>query len=68
MFVHLRVRSGYSFLFGAFTLKALIEKVKELGMDSIALIDRNGLYGAVKFYKALPERWNKANNRGGSSF
>ncbi|RLA94573.1 MAG: hypothetical protein DRG25_02215 [Deltaproteobacteria bacterium] len=51
MFVHLRVRSGYSFLFGAFTLKALLEKVKELGMDSIALTDRNGLYGAVKFYQ-----------------
>jgi len=49
MFFHLHVRSGFSFLFGTFTPKQLVDRVKALGMRGVALTDRAGLYGAVKF-------------------
>ena len=49
MFCHLHVRSGFTFLFGTFTPERLVERVKALGMGAVALTDRGGLYGAVKF-------------------
>ena len=50
-FVHLEVQSAYSFLWGTFTPEDLVEKVAALGQKAVALTD-NGLYGAVRFYKA----------------
>jgi len=55
MFCHLHVRSGFTFLFGTFTPERLVERVKVLGMGVVALTDRGGLYGAVKFTR-LSER------------
>ncbi|RLA83316.1 MAG: hypothetical protein DRG31_06285 [Deltaproteobacteria bacterium] len=49
MFCHLHVRSGFTFLFGTFTPERLVERVRDLGMRAVALTDRGGLYGAVKF-------------------
>lgn len=51
-FCHLRVASGYSFQYGASHPEDLVAAAAELGMDSLALTDRNGLYGAVRFAKA----------------
>jgi DNA-directed DNA polymerase III PolC len=52
MFTHLHVHSAFSFLYGTFTPEALVQRAKEMGFHSLALTDKNGLYGAVRFYKA----------------
>jgi len=49
-FTHLHVHSQYSILDGATKIPALIKKVKELGMNSIALTDHGVMYGIKKFY------------------
>ncbi|GAB3822135.1 DNA polymerase III subunit alpha [Tessaracoccus terricola] len=51
-FTHLRVASGYSFQYGTSHPSALVAAAAEHGMDTLALTDRNGLYGAVRFAKA----------------
>jgi error-prone DNA polymerase len=51
-FVHLHVASGYSLRHGASSPRALVERAAEHGMDTLALTDRDGVYGAVKFAKA----------------
>jgi len=48
-FTHLHVASGYSLRYGASTPAQLVEAALAQGMDSLALTDRDGLYGAVKF-------------------
>lgn len=50
-FVHLHVHTEYSLLDGANRIKDLIQRVKELGMDSIAITDHGVMYGVVDFYK-----------------
>jgi error-prone DNA polymerase len=50
-FVHLHVHSSFSFMDGASSLDALIERARQLGMDAMALTDHQGLYGAIRFYK-----------------
>ena len=49
-FVHLHLHSEYSLLDGANRLDRLIERVKELGMDAVAVTDHGNLHGAVEFY------------------
>ena len=51
-FVHLHVHTEYSLLDGSAKIKELVQRVKELGMDSIAMTDHGAMYGAVEFYKA----------------
>ena len=51
-FVHLHVASGYSMQYGASHPQALVQQAVEHGMDALALTDRDGLYGAVKFVLA----------------
>lgn len=51
-FSHLRVASGYSFQYGASHPSALVASAAGMGMDTLALTDRGGLYGAVRFAKA----------------
>ena len=51
-FVHLHVASGYSLRHGASHPRALVDRAAEHGMDTLALTDRDGTYGAVKFAKA----------------
>ncbi len=50
-FTHLHVHTGYSLLDGSCKIEELISRVKELGMDSIAITDHGVMYGAVKFYQ-----------------
>jgi error-prone DNA polymerase len=45
---HLRVASAYSMRYGLAQPRELAERAAELGMDLLALTDRDGLYGAVK--------------------
>jgi error-prone DNA polymerase len=51
-FVHLHVASGYSLRHGASHPRVLVERAAEHGMDTLALTDRDGMYGVVKFAKA----------------
>ncbi|MCW2605367.1 MAG: polymerase alpha subunit, partial [Frankiales bacterium] len=51
-FVHLHVASGYSLRHGASHPSALVERAADHGMDALALTDRDGMYGAVKFAQA----------------
>src|SRR5919112_3871033 len=55
-FVHLHVASGYSLQHGASSPVALVERAAEHGMDALALTDRDGAYGAVRFAKACVAR------------
>ena len=54
-FTHLHVHTEYSLLDGSAKIKELVQRVKELGMDSIAITDHGAMYGAVEFYKAALE-------------
>ncbi len=51
-FVHLRAASGYSLQHGASHPHVLVERAAEQEMDTLALTDRDGTYGAVKFARA----------------
>jgi len=55
-FTHLHVHSHYSLLDGLSKIDELLDCVKKLGMDSVALTDHGVLYGAVEFYKKAKER------------
>src|SRR6185503_8393745 len=48
-FVHLHVASGYSMRYGDNHPADLVARAAEHGMTALALTDRDGLYGAVKF-------------------
>lgn len=50
-FVHLHTHTEYSLLDGAANIKKLVAKVKELGMDSIAVTDHGVMYGIADFYR-----------------
>ena len=51
-FVHLHVHSEYSLLDGACRINGMMERVKELGQNAIALTDHGVMYGCIDFYKA----------------
>lgn len=55
-FVHLHVHTEYSLLDGAARVNKLIDKAKELGMDSIAITDHGVMYGIVDFYKTAVKK------------
>lgn len=50
-FCHLHLHTEYSLLDGSGKVDKLIERAKELGMDSIAITDHGVMYGCVEFYK-----------------
>jgi DNA polymerase-3 subunit alpha len=50
-FTHLHVHSHYSLLDGLTKIDELLNCVKELGMDSVAITDHGNIYGAVEFYQ-----------------
>ena len=55
-FVHLHVHTEYSLLDGANRIGELLDRVKELGMDSIAITDHGAMFGVVDFYKEATKR------------
>ena len=52
MYIELHARSAFSFLEGACTPEDLVRAFAAHGMPSMALLDRDGLYGAPRFYLA----------------
>lgn len=54
-FTHLHVHTEYSLLDGSNKIKECVKRVKELGMDSVAITDHGVMYGVIDFYKAAKE-------------
>ena len=54
-FVHLHAHTHYSLLDGLGKVPDVISRVKELGMDSVAITDHGVLYGAIDFYETAIE-------------
>ena len=54
-FVHLHVHTEYSLLDGACRIGSMMERVKELGQDAIAITDHGVMYGCIDFYKAAKD-------------
>src|ERR1700691_1682017 len=50
MYVELHARSAFSFLEGASLPEILMSRCAQLQMPAMALLDRNGLYGAPRFH------------------
>ncbi len=50
-FTHLHNHSHYSLLDGLPKIGDLLDYVKKLGMDSVALTDHGNIYGAIEFYQ-----------------
>jgi DNA polymerase III subunit alpha len=51
-FAHLHLHTEYSLLDGLSKISKLTKRVKEMGMDSVAITDHGSMYGAIEFYKA----------------
>jgi error-prone DNA polymerase len=54
-YVELHTASAFSFLRGASFPEQLAERAAELGLPAVALLDRNGVYGAQRFSVACRE-------------
>ncbi|OQX74479.1 MAG: DNA polymerase III subunit alpha [Campylobacteraceae bacterium 4484_4] len=52
-FTHLHLHTEYSLLDGANKIKQLAKKVKQLGMDSVAITDHGNMFGAIDFYQTM---------------
>ncbi|KWW20133.1 DNA polymerase III [Peribacillus simplex] len=51
VYTHLHIQSGYSLLTSTVKITELVAKAKADGCTSLALTDRNVMYGSVYFYK-----------------
>jgi error-prone DNA polymerase len=55
-YAELHVHSNFTFLEGSSHPEELVEAAAALGLAALALTDRDGLYGAVRFSKAAADR------------
>ena len=60
MFIELHSRSAFSFLEGTALPEDLIATCADLNMPAMALLDRDGVYGAPRFYMAAKKAGIKA--------
>jgi DNA polymerase III subunit alpha len=54
-FTHLHVHSHFTLLESTITASRLIKRVKETGMNAVAMTDRGNLFGAFEFYSQAKE-------------
>lgn len=54
-YVHLHNHTHHSLLDGVTKVGALVDRVKELGMEAVAVTDHGTMSGAIEFYKACKE-------------
>ena len=59
-FINLHAHSNFTFLGGAARIGELVDRAAELGQPGVALTDRDGLYGIVRFAKACERRGVRA--------
>ena len=55
MYIELHTYSAFSFLEGSSPPEELVEEAARLDYPALALLDRDGVYGAPRFYKACRE-------------
>jgi DNA polymerase-3 subunit alpha len=55
-FAHLHVHTQYSILDGASNIGLLMERVKTLGMDAIAITDHGNMFGVKEFHNAATKK------------
>ena len=55
-FTHLHVHTHYSLLDGLAKVDDILDRAKELGMDSLAITDHGVLYGAIEFFIKAKEK------------
>ena len=55
-FTHLHVHTHYSLLDGLAKIDDLLDRAKELGMNSVAITDHGVLYGAIEFFIKAKEK------------
>ncbi|MGH9792275.1 MAG: PHP domain-containing protein, partial [Candidatus Acidiferrales bacterium] len=60
MYVELHARSAFSFLEGASQPEELVEVCAEQGLPAMALLDRDGVYGAPRFHHAAKKKGVRA--------
>src|ERR1700688_5298038 len=60
MYIELHSRSAFSFLEGSSLPESLIARCAELKMPAMALLDRDGVYGAARFHMAAKKTGIKA--------
>ncbi|HYD84682.1 MAG TPA: PHP domain-containing protein, partial [Opitutus sp.] len=60
MYTELHARSAFSFLEGASLPEELVEVCAQQGMSSMALLDRDGVYGSARFHLAAKKIGLKA--------
>src|SRR5258708_2847253 len=60
MYIELHASSAFSFLDGASLPEALVERAAALGYPALALLDRDGVYGAPRFHLAAKKAGLKA--------
>src|SRR3954471_22296149 len=60
MYIELHASSAFSFLDGASLPEALIDRAAALGYPALALLDRDGVYGAPRFHLAASRAGIKA--------
>lgn len=51
-FAHLHVHTEYSLLDGSNKISECVQRIKELGMNSVAITDHGVMYGIIEFYRA----------------
>src|SRR5580698_3831346 len=59
-YVELHARSAFSFLQGASVPEDLVAACRELGIPAMALLDRDGVYGAPRFHLAAKKAGTRA--------
>ena len=52
-FTHLHLHTEYSLLDGLIRIPKLANRLKELGMDSVAITDHGNMYGVIEFYETM---------------
>ena len=60
MYIELHTRSAFSFLEGASSPEDLVDACAELGLPAMALLDRDGVYGAPRFHLAARKKGVRA--------
>lgn len=52
-YTHLHLHTEYSLLDGANKISSLVSRVKELGMNAVAMTDHGNMFGAIDFYHQM---------------
>ena len=60
MYIELHARSAFSFLEGSSIPEEMVEVCAERGMGAMAVLDRDGVYGAPRFYHAAVKKGIRA--------